>query len=132
MRKTEEWFGLDSSSPLSLRDRLLAELARKLAVMNITKSEHVPGLYRFSSTTGQSLGVKITKKRLEHEEGVCLVIEFLDDNGGVFFKEEIVDAGFPSTHRYHPLSELVDLVDEKLGNKLAEIRTIDNIIVTLS
>lgn len=76
--------------------------------------------------------VRITEKPLRHEDGDLLIIEFLNDDGSVAMEEKIADAGLPSTHRYHPLSELVDLVDEKFADQLAEIKKISGILASLS
>ena len=135
MIPTEKWFGLDSSGPLCLRSRLLAELVRKLVIMEINQDEHDPELYHFSSAKGR-LSVKITRGAREYIEGRIFIIEFLDCNGDISFREEIIESGFPGIYDYHPLIELVDLLklDRFRGDhteKVAEIKKINELFAAL-
>jgi len=122
--KTEQWFGMDSSSPLSLTKRLWAELVLRLSGMEVVQDAEEKTLYHFKSSTAL-LSIRITYK--PWEEGTLLVVEFLDENKAILVREEIVDAGLSLTHDWHPLSELEALVrvrNQKIGNIQALLKTV--------
>ena len=123
--KTQEWFGINLSSPLSLENRWFAELVRRLSAMDFQQDDEDKNLYHFTSETG-SISVRITYK--PWEEGRFLIVEFLDETKKVLLLEQVVEAGFPSTYGHHPLVELVELVKGKYPTEVALIKTIDSLL----